>query len=245
MRKFSLLFLLAMCSAAVWAQSDSSDRPRVYVEPSESWEVHGSGGAGAHGGGYSESGGARPQTAEIIKNINERCPNISVNMHRNLADYVVQLDHEGGKALQHSNKVVVFERVSGDSIMSKSTFSLGGAVQAACDQILFRWNSDRDRLLNARSVDLKSVENPSAPAEQPRASAEPQANVAEVSIVATPAGAEIEVDGEFIGSAPSTISLKTGTHAVVARKKGYAMWSRTLRVTAGKVTISIEMDEQK
>ena len=49
---------------------------------------------------------------------------------------MVLLDHEGGKgALRHKNKVVVFNRVSGDSIVSKSTLSLGGSVQDACEGI--------------------------------------------------------------------------------------------------------------
>ncbi len=79
------------------------------------------------------AGGARPQTAEIIKTFGERCPEVKVNNKQDKADYIVVLDHEGGKSfLAHKNKVAVFNRVSGDSIVSKSTLSLGGSVQEAC-----------------------------------------------------------------------------------------------------------------
>jgi hypothetical protein len=43
------------------------------------------------------AGGARPQTAEIIKTLNERCPEFTVTNNLAKADSVVTLDHEGGK----------------------------------------------------------------------------------------------------------------------------------------------------
>ena len=42
------------------------------------------------------------------------------------ADYIVLLDHEGGKSfVRHKNKVAVFARVSGDSVVSKSNTFAG------------------------------------------------------------------------------------------------------------------------
>jgi hypothetical protein len=81
-----------------------------------------------------------PQTAEIIKSFGQRCPQVVINNVQTKADFIVLLDHEGGKgALRHKNKVVVFNRVSGDSIVSKSTLSLGGSVQDACEGITSDW----------------------------------------------------------------------------------------------------------
>ena len=55
--------------------------------------------------------------------------------NKDKANYVVLLDHEGGKgALRHKNKVAVFNR-EGDSIFSGSTLSLGGSVNDACNAI--------------------------------------------------------------------------------------------------------------
>ena len=70
------------------------------------------------------SGGARPQTAEIVKTFGERCPDVIVNNKPDKADYVVLLDHEGGKGLiKRDNKMAVFNK-DGDSIVSHSTRSL-------------------------------------------------------------------------------------------------------------------------
>ena len=48
------------------------------------------------------------------------------------ADFVITLDHEGGKALlTHHNKIAVFNK-DGDVIFSKSTISPGNSVKDAC-----------------------------------------------------------------------------------------------------------------
>lgn len=110
-------------------------KTRVYVTDSTSWQVSGGWGASGGTGGGAASGGARPQTAEIIKTFNERCSDLVVTNNRERANYVVILDHEGGKgALRHKNKVAVFNR-DGDAVYSSSTLSLGGAVEGACKAI--------------------------------------------------------------------------------------------------------------
>jgi hypothetical protein len=81
------------------------------------------------------TGGARPQPAEIIKTIGQRCPEMNVIDVPGKADYALLLDHEGGKGLlRHKNKVAVFNK-DGDSIFSDSTLTLGEAVEGACKAI--------------------------------------------------------------------------------------------------------------
>ena len=132
--------ILAACLVLVWAIfAAAAEKPRVYVTDSKSWEI--SGGVGGSSGGFAgaDKGGARPQTAEIIKTFGERCPAVIVNNKQEKADYVVLLDHEGGKELiSHDNKVVVFNK-DGDSIMSHSTRILGNAVKDACAAIAEDW----------------------------------------------------------------------------------------------------------
>lgn len=116
-----------------------AQKARVYVTDSTSWEVSGGAGASAGNLGAAASGGARPQTAEIIKTFNERCPSVTINNKKEKADYVVLLDHEGGKStIGRDNKVVVFNR-DGDAILSRSTRSLGNAVKDACSVIEGDW----------------------------------------------------------------------------------------------------------
>lgn len=63
-----------------------------------------------------------------------------------------------------------------------------------------------------------------------------------VSVSSTPDGADIEVDGKFMGSTPSTIKLSTGEHAFVIHKLGYTVWRRTLTLLGGEVKLSAELE---
>jgi len=121
------------------------EKTRVYVSDSQSWEMRGGWAAGGHrnadgtgswGGAGIERGGARPQTAEIIKTFNQRCPGVTITNNVAKADFAVILDHEGGKGLaRRRNKIVVFNR-DGDDIFSDSTRAVGSSVKDACQAIL-------------------------------------------------------------------------------------------------------------
>jgi len=127
-------------SATPTVSAASDERPRVFITDSESWETRGSGGGSNGNWGAEMHGGARPQTAEVIKTFGDRCPQVMINNKQSIADYIVVLDHEGGKGvLRHRNKVAVFEKLSGNVVMSHSTLSLGGSVQDACEEIVKHW----------------------------------------------------------------------------------------------------------
>jgi hypothetical protein len=136
------LRLLVVLGAAALATSVSAGerhrpaRPRVFVPDSESWSMGGGFSLDEDGfGGGEVRGGAKPQTAEIVKTIHERCPELIVTMKEERADYVLLLQHEGGKIfLRRNNKFVVFD-AEGDAIGSGSTRSLGNAVEDACEVI--------------------------------------------------------------------------------------------------------------
>ena len=133
------LFWLGCILLAGITLAAAQDKPRVFITDSKSWEVSGGGGGTAEGFGTAGGGGARPQTAEIIKTFGQRCPNALVNNKQEKADYVVLLDHEGGKnPISRDNKIVVFNK-DGDSIMSGSMRSLGNAVQGACSAMFKDW----------------------------------------------------------------------------------------------------------
>src|SRR6266481_10158168 len=99
----------------------TQDKARVFITDSQSWEMRGRAGGTSGGFGGETHGGARPQTAEIIKTFGERCPQVVVTMKQEKANYVVVLEHEGGKSwIRKDNKVAVFNQ-DGDSIVSHST----------------------------------------------------------------------------------------------------------------------------
>jgi len=220
----------------------AAGKPRIFITDSQSWEVSGSAG-GANGAFAAQShGGARPQTTEIIKTFGERCSEVIVNNKQDLADYIVVLDHEGGKGyLRHRNKVAVFEHVSGDVVVSHSTLSLGGSVEDACNGITQHWATHSSDILAAKA---KTPAPPStAPAAIPIVAAASPAQ-SSLTVDSTPVGADIEIDGAFVGNTPSTISVTPGPHDISIRKKGFTPWTRKLIATVGSVHVNAELEQE-
>jgi hypothetical protein len=55
-------------------------------------------------------------------------------------------------------------------------------------------------------------------------------------------GADIEIDGNFVGNTPSTVSVAPGQHTITVKKKGFAAWSRTMTVSGGSVHLDADLD---
>lgn len=216
-----------------------SEKPRVFITDSQSWETRSAGGGSAAGFGGASSGGARPQTAEIIKTFGERCPQVLVNNIQEKANYIALLDHEGGKSvLSHRNKVAVFQKVSGDSIVSKSTLSLGASVQDACEAINKDWVEHGASMLAAAAA----AETKSAPASTVATSS--STSTAKLSVGSVPDGADIEVDGNFVGNTPSDVDVPAGDHTLSIKKSGFKDWTKTMKISAGS-NIHIKSELEK
>jgi hypothetical protein len=84
-----------------------------------------------------------------------------------------------------------------------------------------------------------------APPAQPSAQAAPaaarQAATVKLSVVSTPDGADITVDGSFMGNTPSAIELAPGEHTIVVAKQGYAPWQRRIRLAPGDIHLNAEL----
>jgi hypothetical protein len=224
----SLLVLMALSIAAA-----AAEKPRVFITDSKSWEISGGGGGSADGFGGGTHGGARPQTAEIIKTFGERCPGVTINNKQERADYVILLDHEGGKGLiRKDNKVAVFNW-DGDSILSRSTRSLGNAVEDACGAITKDWS--------AKGYTRQQQPAAAAPANPTLTTVAETKTAAQISVSSTPDKADIEIDGNFVGNTPSSIEVAPGTHSVTVRKAGYQPWQRNVKVSGGTVNIAAEL----
>src|ERR1700722_6996407 len=74
------------------------------------------------------------------------------------------------------------------------------------------------------------------------ASASIPAGTSEVTVEANVPNCDINVDGAFVGSTPSKLTLSSGKHEITVAKKGYAAWTRTLTVSASVIHISAEME---
>ena len=64
----------------------------------------------------------------------------------------------------------------------------------------------------------------------------PQGNptTAQLEITSNPAGAEISVDGNFVGDTPSEFAVAAGVHTITISKHGFKPWERKLRSRVGR-----------
>jgi PEGA domain-containing protein len=110
-------------------------------------------------------------------------------------------------------------------------------------------------LVNDDAGDLKKRVNESLtklkgqplqdPAATPGQASTPAAPVqASLAIDSNPTGADIEIDGAFVGNTPSNISLAPGSHQVAVKKKGFTDWTKTLNVTGGTIHLNAELGQE-
>lgn len=239
-----LVCTLVLTSApAQTAPAPTDHKPRVFVGESDSWETKGGGGGNRWGFGSANAGGARPQTAEVIKTLGERCPQVTVNSRPEMSDYILKLDHEGGKSvLAKDNKVAVFVQKTGDGIFSKSTRALGSSVQEACTAITAHWAT--------HATELAAAPAPSTPTpgeQTPTAAPAPAAGpaMATLQIESSVPNADIEIDGAFAGNTPSTLTVAPGQHIIAVKKKGYTDWTRTMNVSGTAVHLNADLESKQ
>ena len=65
-----------------------------------------------------------------------------------------------------------------------------------------------------------------------------------VDITSTPSAADIEVDGKFVGSTPSSISVSPGDHEIAVKKNGFAVWDKKVTISTGHINLSAELVPQ-
>jgi len=72
-----------------------------------------------------------------------------------------------------------------------------------------------------------------------------QEGVASVSIKSTPDGADILLDGKFVGNTPSTVRMKTGDHTVRIELKGFSAWEKSLTISAdAQITLNANLSQE-
>ncbi|MFP5278000.1 MAG: PEGA domain-containing protein [Acidobacteriota bacterium] len=67
------------------------------------------------------------------------------------------------------------------------------------------------------------------------------ASKATLAIDSAPPGADISVDGAFVGDTPSTVDVAPGTHEIAITKQGFSGWNRKINVTGGNIHISADL----
>ncbi len=95
-------------------------------------------------------------------------------------------------------------------------------------------------ILSSEHIAQREADNSTQPpAANPGPAVTPQATL---EVLSFPMGADIEVDGKFVGNTPSSLGLPAGDHTVKVSKKGFAPWERKVGVSTGTVRISPELE---
>jgi hypothetical protein len=93
-------------------------------------------------------------------------------------------------------------------------------------------------------IDAAKFEQPQAGQQGPAPSTAPPpssgatghplpAQTAEYVLRSVPPGADITVDGNFVGNTPSTLRLTPGQHIIALGESGFQTWQRTVNATSG------------
>ena len=78
--------------------------------------------------------------------------------------------------------------------------------------------------------------NPMSAQPPPAATANfPAEDMTTAVLKSTPDGADITVDGRYVGSTPSTVRLTPGDHTILIEKAGHRPWQRTMSVNPGGI----------
>jgi PEGA domain len=88
------------------------------------------------------------------------------------------------------------------------------------------------------------VSTPSPKADPPAAPTVSSNAGALVEVASNPSAADIEVDGNFVGSTPSSLSLTSGEHEIAIKKNGFGTWKRKISVTTGSIHLNAELSPE-
>ncbi|MGB9121217.1 MAG: PEGA domain-containing protein [Candidatus Angelobacter sp.] len=94
------------------------------------------------------------------------------------------------------------------------------------------------------SLEKSKFDSPAQPGTSSQGSVLTSSQTA-ISITSIPPGADLEVDGKFVGNTPSSVSLASGEHAIKVTKKGYKAWERNLTASGGSVNLNAELEQQE
>ena len=96
-------------------------------------------------------------------------------------------------------------------------------------------DGDRDIVLGGPTAAPAAAPAPAQPVAVAPAPALVPEELSTVVLKSTPDGADVIVDGKFMGSTPSTVRLAPGDHTIAIEKADYKAWQRTMTVNPGGI----------
>ena len=86
-------------------------------------------------------------------------------------------------------------------------------------------------------------EPPEKTAQTKTASPPPETQRGAINLSSDPTGADISVDGDFVGNSPASLKLAPGKHTITVKMSGYKDWSREVTLEAGEVQLNASLEK--
>lgn len=96
------------------------------------------------------------------------------------------------------------------------------------------------------SVIFQLIDRPVLPGAPPRASPLPAVSPvhSSLSVISTPPGASIEINGKFAGITPSLLKVDPGAYKIVLRRAGFRDWEQQVQAgTGASVGVDAQMEK--
>jgi PEGA domain-containing protein len=240
MKRLGLLLLFA-ASMSCFGQAP---RPTVYIEPQQGFETY-----------LAAAISKKTVPVDIVTDqaranyvlraapVEIKTESTGGKIARCLFAYCAGIEDKGNVSVQlietSSTKVLWAYSVNKQKGGSKNSQSMAEAVakhlkefveHSSGKEILTAGPSQPAPLQSAQAEPPPAADNSQA---EPSVEAGLAMQLASIMVKSTPPGADINVDGKYMGSTPSTIQLAPGEHAVSIEKDELRPWQRTMTVTAG------------
>lgn len=231
MKKFGLLLVFAASLSCLAQQA----RPTVYVEPQQGFETYLS-------AALSKKNVPVDVVTEQTKaNYTLKAAPVEIKTEstggkiaRCLFASCIGIEDKGNVSVQfidtNSSKMVWAYSVNKQKGGSKNEQSMAEAIAKHLKD--FVESKSGKEILTASASAPASARPEISPAAD-NSPAEPAVQPASVVVKSTPPGCDINVDGNYMGSTPSTIQLAPGAHLISIEKDEMTPWQRTMTVTAG------------
>ena len=134
--------------------------------------------------------------------------------------------------------------ISGDVKLDPAKFQPAPLVPAATPDSAAQSDSATQPVPDASpAASPNAAPTDTTPVSADQVSPDPGAG-AELEVSSTPDGADIEIDGNFVGNTPSTLGITAGSHQVSVKKAGFKPWERKITVSSGHIKIDAMLESQ-
>jgi len=244
MKKFRLI-LLMFASVSSFAQPA---RPTVFIEPQQGFETY-----------LAAAVSKKNVPVDVVTDqtkatyvlraapVEVKAESTGGKIARCLFAYCAGIEDKGNASVQlidaNSSKTLWAYSVNKQRGGGKNSQSMAEAVAKHLKDFV-ESKTGQDILTASASAPASAQPEASATADNSQAEQAVVAQPATVIVKSTPPGADITVDGKFMGNTPSTIQLTPGDHVVEVDKEGLRPWQRGMTITAGgNITIDATLDK--